>query len=346
MSTTFETQYGYWLLVDRQYQSGHSGLLQQSSQLVWFGIDNDWVLPLPTVSTVAPASGNELDRVEREYAVVVDELTQLPLGYGTGNDVDEEGFARPAFGVFVRQDTRTSQNVLMHRSYVPATSVYPTATLHLDSPDTRSIEMLRSGATTVQAQHNAGTYTGPGSELLTEPERIFEWLTRSRVEMSFTLGAPWQPGAAGPWKRPLLGSANRDPNKPVWELYAYERMIVFEAHRDGVMLSTAGLDCGPLLRYPYLDQRYLIAFGYDWSDGSISIGVSMVGTHSEILYQHWSKPELKGFGYQDARFYVGGGPADRNYRTAWGYVRPVAGGFTNPRPLTMGSLAQLSEGLV
>jgi hypothetical protein len=350
MSDTLERHFGYWLLTQRRYYVSGSGVREQSCQLVWFGMSDDEVLVLPSVSTTVAPLGSELERIELEYAVVVRQHDFLPRGYGESSgpqDTDSYGFPVPERGVFVRRDTSTSEGRLVHREYLPVDQIYLSSALHTGIT-TRDVTMLRAGTTTVKAQVDASSYSGPGSLVLEEYDTLFSWLTLDVADFSFIYSS-WRPGEAGPFKRLLLGSGLIDDDKPTWQVYALERDLVVECHRDNVLLSQRSLDCGPLIRQSYRGENYLIAFGYDWHEGAIALGVSMKGSASDAVYGYWPAPELRAFGYQQPVLYIGGGPVGHpqvpTYRSGWLQVRPLDGGFTTERFLSPGLMAQLSEHL-
>lgn len=173
-----------------------------------------------------------------------------------------------------------------------------------------------------------------------------------------SLEQQWLPGDAGPHQRVLLGSGrSKDPaaaDRTGWFLYALDTALVIEFWRGATLVASRALDLGDLgdLGGYAAGPHYVIAFGYDYTNGVISLGVAgLSASTSGHAYQTWALPELVDFGYSYDSIQVGGdsiswdeNPASTTLgsATCWGRVKALQGQFSTPRFLTRGLLSRLA----
>jgi len=179
--------------------------------------------------------------------------------------------------------------------------------------------------------------------------------------------ASWRPGSAGPYERVLFGSGTIADGNKSYLVYAVRHWLVIEFWDGTTQIATRKLDCSPLLVVtdtlgPVSILDHVIAFGFDWSTGRISLGVTAQGTspyqRSNSVYKSWRVPELVGFGFDTSTpegnpgpFFVGGMPFDYNHssnggqghRTAWALIKPIQGRFSSNEFLTHNNLSKLAD---
>lgn len=323
--------FGYFEAVEGTVQ-GTVGELQVRTELTWFGIEPAQILPL----------GTYYDGDKRLYGAVVMSILDLPLVPVMTGERDELGFKTPERGVFVRRDLVDAEGRVRHRSYLPRARVWDAQEMYgaLAQPGT-PLGVLKS---MIQDPWPAGY----GAEVFEQLSMVTDWVNASPSNWYRERDESWVPGAAKAYERFLLGSGFLPVDDSLFFLYAYHHVVVCEFWSNGELLAAPMLDLTPLLTGGYVDESYVFAVGYDYERGRIALGVSRKGRNNGFVYKSWDLEELRGFGYRHNWFYIGGGPVEYDdgeevSQTAWGWVRPLDGGFTCDVFLTPGVLASLTE---
>lgn len=329
---------------------GEPGYYETRARIIYFGIPNEDVLVLPQRNnrTTSPNQAAWRDRVE--LGVIVPDPAMLKAQYDM-NGVDALGDPHPSYGVFaeVRTIDPLGRTVSFH--YLPANEIYGYEDLEAAPSEAFSFfDEAVSELITYALSPNGSTWRWSGSNLYDRIWSHSNAIGNATVPIFTSDDRSWIPGLAGAHERVLLGSGDATGTGSHWLLYALGPKLLVEFWRDGALLANRVLDLSEFAKHATDSDDFVIAMGYDFEEGSVSLGVLSRGFTTVSAYRSWKMPELVGFGFEDAPLHVGGLHLEQEasgseMRTAWGYIKPIRGAFTSERPLTRGLLSELMEGV-
>lgn len=338
--------YAYWDAEDRDTVVDSIGPCTIRHELVYLDVPQAEYLPMGVRFTLLDPEGKTSLRYRQEFVVATRYLEHLPES-ATIVGRDSDGQPRPGPGVYLKKDLRRLDGSLVYRRYIPASRRYDSRDLFPTSEAQNArVHIMATLAESLRTQISGG-YTHPyGASLTADSDALFGWLDRGTPGDFTLLDIPWSPGRAGPYERVLMGSGER--HTAGWLVYAIDRSLVVEFWRDNTLVLSRQLDLSALTDDAQTGDRYLIAMGYDFTRGSVALGVSRRGAQPKHVYRKWSSTALVGHGYRNPTLYLGGVPVEHSNgstysKSCWSWVRPVDGGFTHEGLLTPGRLASLME---